>query len=266
MRVRHLSATYLPDGPAMTSNKTTRSAAAKKSAAAGAKPNSKAKAQAKTQAKASAKASAKAQTNSKAKTKANSKSQQGPVLGDAELKLRVVQMAMEIAGDEGWAAVNSADVAQRLRVPQARVNEVMPDKHDILRHLGQLVDEQMQAGGIADGDLRDRLFDVIMRRFDALQPYRPGVKAAVAAMASDISLPLVLLGRFDETLELTLQTADVEPTALRKAGFATLMLLALRTWLQDETLDQSKTMAELDRRIRQLDELAHTLAPFFGKK
>ena len=233
----------------MTSTKSTRRAAAQKPKAA------------------PAKSKAKSKTSAKSKAKgANSKTQQGPVLSDDELKLRVVQMAMEIAGDEGWAAVSSAEVADRLRVSQARVNEVMPDKHDILRHLGRLVDEQMQAGGIAEGDLRDRLFDVVMRRFDALQPYRPGVKAAVAAMASDVTLPLALLGRFDDTLELTLQTADVAPTPLRKAGFAMLMLVALRTWLEDETLDQSKTMAELDRRIRQLDEIAHTLAPFFGKK
>lgn len=183
---------------------------------------------------------------------------------EAELKTKLVGIAMELAAQDGWAAVSSADVARRARVPREEVASLLPDKHDILRHLGTMIDEEMKKGGLPEGSTRDRLFEVTMRRFDALAPYRAGVKVIVGDCVTDPTLPLALLGSFSDAMTATLETADVPATPLRKLGFSAVALAVFKSWLEDDSADLSKTMAALDRRLGQLEEAAHALSPFLG--
>ncbi len=176
---------------------------------------------------------------------------------------RIVTAGMALAATRGWDAFSLWDVAAELGTGLVTVERICPDKNALLDHLGTLVDEAMLASPAnPDDSVRDRLFDLTMRRFDALARWKPGVVAVVRGWPSaDPLLPLVLVPSLRRSLRLTLTAAGLPPTPLRLAGFGVVALAALRTWCTDDSADLGTTMALLDRCLAQLERAAEALAP-----
>ena len=135
----------------------------------------------------------------------------------------------------------------------------------ILDAFARRVDDAMLAAGPADASegVRDRLFELLMRRFDALAPH----KAAVAAILRDIIDPavgLVGLPALARSMIWTFEAAGI-PVAglaglLRVKGLALIYANAVRVWLRDDTADLAPTMAALDKGLRRAESLMDLLA------
>jgi hypothetical protein len=110
---------------------------------------------------------------------------------------------------------------------------------------------------------RDRLFDVLMRRFDALQARRAGTVAILRALPFDPASVARLLPRLARSLVWMLESAGVStiglPGALRVKALGVVYLYALRAWVDDDTPDMARTMAALDRALRNAERLARRL-------
>ena len=91
---------------------------------------------------------------------------------------RIVDTAMALIAEQGWRAVSLAAVAEAAGLTTLQVYRIFPSKAAILAGLFRRIDEAVLAAPpeAEDGERpRDRLFDLLMRRFDALQPYREGL-------------------------------------------------------------------------------------------
>lgn len=176
----------------------------------------------------------------------------------------VVTAGLALAAERGWDAITLWDVAEKLGAGIVAVERICPDKNALLDLLGDLVDQAILADPVsADQSVRDRLFDLTMRRFEALARWKPGVVAMVASWpAPDPFLPLTLMPSLRRSLRSTLTAAGLTPTPLRVAGLGVVTLSLLRTWCADESPDLGTTMAALDHRLRQLERAAEALAPF----
>jgi AcrR family transcriptional regulator len=186
----------------------------------------------------------------------------------ASLEDRGVDAALAIAAEEGWRAVSLASVADRAGMSLAELHAVLPSNGAILDAFARRIDRATLAGvevGAADtGTVRDRLFDVMMRSFDALQPHR----AAVAALVGD--LPRSPLAAFCQGARMLRSVAWMAAAAgvntsgplgiVRVNAIAAAYLVVLRAWLGDESADKSRTMATLDRVLKNLEMLAQTSA------
>jgi len=182
------------------------------------------------------------------------------------LEDRAVDAALEIAADRGWRAVSLAGVAAGAGVSLAQLYAVLPSTGAILDAFARRIDRTTLSGVEIDagnsGTVRDRLFDVIMRSFDALEPHR----RAVAALVSDLPrLPLLALcqgARLLRSLSWMAAAAGVDTAgplgALRVKALGAAYLVVLRTWLADESSDKAQTMAALDRALRNLEMVAQT--------
>src|ERR1700731_565283 len=105
---------------------------------------------------------------------------------------RIVDAALRLAAERGWQRVSLADIAAAAKLSVLDVHAVFASKTAILAAFHRRVDAAMLAAAEGDAEERprDRVFDMVMRRFDALAPH----KAAIAAMASDAwSDPLATL-------------------------------------------------------------------------
>ena len=96
-----------------------------------------------------------------------------------------------------------------------------------------------------------------MRRFDVLNEHRE----AYAALAQELPrTPLkagCLLFQLRRSLANTLEAAGLSASGMRGAvrieGLGAIYAAALRVWLKDDSADLSKTMAELDKRLGQVE-------------
>ena len=97
---------------------------------------------------------------------------------------------------------------------------------------------------------RDRLFDIIMTRFDVLGPHKAALKSLYAAGAADLALAIPYLSSQHWMLQAAGIGTDGATGAMRVAGLGLAYASVFRTWLEDDDPGLAKTMAGLDRRLR----------------
>ena len=181
-----------------------------------------------------------------------------------ELADHLVRSALDLAASQGWRSITLRDVADRGEVSLDAVYRRFPDKSALLMGLGRMVDAAVLAGGDTDMDEppRDRLFDVLMRRFDVLAAHREGVRSVLADLRLDPVGALAELPGLTRSMRWMMEAAGIPSGGLIGAAkvraLAVLYLLVLRVWIDDDTPDMARTMKELDNRLKQAEQLANT--------
>lgn len=176
--------------------------------------------------------------------------------------LIVVDALMALAAERGWLAVSLADIAERAGLSLADLHDQYPSKSAILAAYRESLDVAVLRGDPLDREAssRDRLFDVVMRRFDAMQPHRDGIRAILRDSMVDPWGLLCgaphLLGSAALMLEAAGISASGPAGRLKTKGLAAVYLSILRTWLGDDAPDMGKTMAALDRALRRIESVA----------
>lgn len=189
---------------------------------------------------------------------------------EASREDRVVDAALGLAGERGWGSIALADIAAAAQLSLAEIYALFPSKGAILDSFVRRIDRATLTGvdvSASEGSVRDRLFDIIMRRLDALDPYRPAVAAVVGDLPRDPLATLCGGARLLRSIAWMAGAAGVDTTGLlgplRVQALAALYAYVLRVWLGDDSTDKSKTMAALDRGLKQAEMVAQSVQ--FGR-
>jgi AcrR family transcriptional regulator len=172
----------------------------------------------------------------------------------------VIDVALKLAAEKGWRDLTLADIASAAGMSLADLYALYPSKQAILSAFVRDVDRAVLAeSGPAEGTAKDRLFDVLMRRLDKLDPYKAAVKRIGEDTVRDPLAFLCGLGRLDHSMAAMLEAAGISAGGLagvvRAKGLSAVYLSALRTWLKDESADKAKTMAALDRALARAERI-----------
>ncbi len=167
-------------------------------------------------------------------------------------------LALVVAG--GWRSVSLAAVAEEAGMSVLQVHRLFPSRTAILCGFFRRIDEVALAAPLDAEESekpRDRVFDLLMRRFDALQPYREQLATLRRDLPGDPLSALALGAALLGSMRLTLDAAGI---ACRGIGgiitvklTAAAYLAAMHTWSRDESPDLAPTMATLDRRLRGIE-------------
>jgi AcrR family transcriptional regulator len=173
------------------------------------------------------------------------------------LRADVVAASLEIAAAGEWRGASLGDIAEASGVPLDKLRRDFPDKPSILAAFIADIDEEVlsRSPGFDDEDTpRDRLFEVLMGRFDVLGPHRSAVDALFSYIARD---PISLLRLRPTVLGMSgpiLDAVGISETGpfgcLRSTGLLAVWLATLTVWLRDDSPDLGPTMAALDRNLR----------------
>lgn len=190
-------------------------------------------------------------------------SSDAPTSSEETVGRDAVDAAMDLAAAQGWAGLTLADIAQAAGLPLSEMLRRYPSKIALLDEFQRRMDQQMLPGPEEDaaGDSpRDRLFAVIMRRFDAMAPHRQALTAIWRDTRRD---PLALcagLKGLERSLMWMLEAAGLDSGGLagiaRRKGLGLIYLDVLKTWRDDDSADMAKTMAALDKRLKRAEAFA----------
>lgn len=188
---------------------------------------------------------------------------------------RIIHAFMQVLAEKPIERIDFAEIADRARVSLARLREEFDSTLAILAAQMKEIDRQVLEGG--DGDMaeespRDRLFDVLMRRLEALAPHRAAVRSLMRSAMCNPGLALALNGLAVRSMRWMLTAAGISVSGpkgmLRAQGLALIFAQVLRVWVEDEDPGLARTMAELDRALtrgqswsRLLDDLCAVIPP-----
>jgi len=174
---------------------------------------------------------------------------------ERDLDAALIEAAMALFSERGYAAVRLQDIADRAEMDLGALRQRVANKLDILKLFLRRLDADVlgeDAGFGPEETVRDRLFDLLMRRFDALTPYRP-VGRDPAALLCLAPHGMTALGWY---LEAAGTSADGLRGAMRIKGLCVVWLHCLRIWEKDDSDDLAKTMKALDKALGQAERLA----------
>ena len=184
-------------------------------------------------------------------------------MDDAAFDRALIAAAFQIAAESGWRAVSVAAAARAASLPLARARERFPGRLAILMRFGRMADQAALAEVPPEGPVRDRLFDLLMRRIDALQAQRAGVLALLRALPAEPPIALLLALATRRSMRWMLHAAGIATSGvrgeLRVKGLVAVWLWTIRAWRSDESQDLSTTMAALDAALRRAESTAERL-------
>lgn len=165
-----------------------------------------------------------------------------------------VSAALALAADMPWEMIGLQDIAGEAGGSLSHMREFFDEKSDILGAYGAMIDQDMlKEAERQDNSLtvRDRLFELLMARFDLIEENRDGVLSILNSMKLDPKTALYSLPHLCRSMAWTLEGVGENTSGVRGAakilGLTGVYLKALRAWMKEESADMSQTMASLDK-------------------
>lgn len=166
--------------------------------------------------------------------------------------------------DGAWADLSLGALARKAKLPLNEFYVLVPTKSALLtlllRHVDLAVLSAKQEFS-ADDMPRDRLFDIMMSRLEALNPDREilrGVMKAMPGAAAEMAFCAPALMR---SMVWMLDAAGLQSNAIAASALGIVHLNSLRVFLGDEDPGLAKTMAALDRGLRRVENLWRLASP-----
>lgn len=185
----------------------------------------------------------------------------------SSVRQRAIAAALGLASKQEWSSVALRDIAQSADLTLAELYGELPSKQAVLAALSRDVDTKLLAEiGEAEADEtpRDRLFDVIMRRIDALEPHKAAIESILRGTGRDPVALVCAIGSLQRSMAWMLEAAGIPASglggAVRVKGLTALYCMVLRAWLSDDTSDNAQTMAALDRGLRRAEWILDRLS------
>ncbi len=176
---------------------------------------------------------------------------------------KLIDGALDIAASHRWRDITLPQIAEHAGVPLGDALMTFSNKAKILKALNKRIDGEV-LGSLEkdplDGSIKDKLFDILMRRFDALE----GRQAALASIAADVGRdPMVavcLTPQFKKSMSLSLQAAGVTTDGwrglIKVEALGIIYMNAFRAWLKDEDAGLAGTMSALDKGLARAEKFA----------
>ena len=166
---------------------------------------------------------------------------------------RIIEAFMALLAEQPIERIGLAEIAERSGVSLADLRGEFGSPLAILAAHVKELDRKVLAGAdaeMADESPRERLFDVLMRRLEMLQPHKEAVRSLMRSARTNPPLALALNTMTVRSQQWMLTAAGIGASGpkgmVRAQGLALLFANVLRTWVDDDD-DGSRTLAALDR-------------------
>jgi ubiquinone biosynthesis protein COQ9 len=187
---------------------------------------------------------------------------------------KLADSALCLAAETPWNDVTLSDLCEGGDVTLVECAKAAITKMHIMAHLDERIDQAMLASQTKvdrTQGVRDRLFEVLMSRFDGMEDHRSAWSSILSGERQDMIASLARRARRTRSGAWALEACGVSASDARGAGraigVARILRLTEAVWLDDGP-DLAKTMARLDQELRKGEEWVERLngvSAFFGR-
>ncbi|ADP72255.1 regulatory protein TetR [Rhodomicrobium vannielii ATCC 17100] len=179
---------------------------------------------------------------------------------------RIIKAALKLAETSGWRDLSLGEIAAEAQIPLIEFRKEFQGKSQILAAFVRAVDLAVLEKFPAPGPdvARDRLFDVLLTRFEVMQPYKPAIRRI-----SEDATPGEALQQLRPALKSQywmLAAAGLSGEGgtglVRVQGLLGIYGRVFQVWVDDDDPGLAKTMAALDKRLRRGESIMHGFERF----
>ncbi len=182
-------------------------------------------------------------------------------------KGRIVTAALRLAAERPWSDVTLFDIAEAAGIDLVQLRKEFGSKSKVVQSFMREIDDVVLAKATRPqpGTLpRDAIFEVVMARFDAMQPYKAGLQSIMASVGFDTDLAKRLFASQAWMLNAAGIPLNGVGGTVRVFGLASVYTSVFQTWLKDDDAGLARTMAALDRRLRRGEQSLQTFDGICG--
>src|SRR3974390_2520254 len=169
---------------------------------------------------------------------------------------KAVAAVMGLLAEHSFHEIGLAEVAGRAGLKLSQLRAEFGSTLAILAAHIKNIDRIVLAGGDAETSeepARERYFDVLMRRLEALPPYKAAVRSLLRSARRSLGLALAINAMMVRSQPWMLEAAGIGAHgphgALRAQGAALMFGRVLSVWVHDVEPGLDRTMATLDRAL-----------------
>ena len=181
---------------------------------------------------------------------------------------RIIAAALRLAETRGWRDLSLGEIAAEAHVPLVEFRKEFQSKGQILAAFSRAVDLAVLEKFPAPGPdvARDRLFDVLLTRFELMQPYKAAIRRIRDDVGSSVGESLAQMRPALKSQYWMLAAAGISGEGgtgfLRVQGLLSVYARVFSIWLEDDDPGMARTMAALDRRLRRGESLMRGIERF----
>jgi AcrR family transcriptional regulator len=170
---------------------------------------------------------------------------------------------MALLAEHPFERIGLAEIAGRAGLSLSQLRAEFGSTLAVLAAHIKDIDRKVLAVGDADmGEepARERLFDVLMRRLEALAPYKDAMRSLMRSTRRNAGLALALNRMAVRSHQWMLEAAGIDASgprgALRAQGAALMFARVLLVWIDDDEAGLDCTLAALDRGLASAERWA----------
>lgn len=171
----------------------------------------------------------------------------------------LIEAALNLAETHGWQHVTLVNAARDAGLPLQDVRLRFPFKAMILLRLSRQLDAAALTDEPYGNSPQERLFDLFMKRFDAMQEYRAGICTILQSLPKDPALAAFLAATTMESLRWMADSASLDRNGLggliRLNALLAVWSKTLLSWQKDTSPDLSETMQTLDHALTRANRM-----------
>ena len=173
-----------------------------------------------------------------------------------DAKTAIVDAMLALASRRRFEDIAIRDIAAEAGVSLADFRDAFPSKGAVMAAFSRRIDRAVLAvplGELAASSPRDRLFDVLMRRLDAMAPYRDALREIFGWLRRDPGALMEMNRLTVNSMRFMMEAAEIDSDGpsgtVKLQGLALAWSRVFAIWLDDTPPDFAKTMAALDREL-----------------
>src|SRR5450631_4670960 len=176
---------------------------------------------------------------------------------------KAINALMDLLAEQSFEQIGLAEVAGRAGLKLSALRSEFGSTLAIVGAHIKNIDREVLAGGgadMAEEPARERLFDVLMRRLEALAPYKAAARSLMRSARRNPGLALALNAMGVRSQTWMLEAAGIGASwakgALRAQGAALMFARVLSVWFDDDEPGLDRTMAALGRGLASAERWA----------
>ena len=186
-------------------------------------------------------------------------------------KFKIIEESFLFIEKIGWEEFSIEKFAEKYKYKISEVKNLIGNKNDLLIEFSKMIDEKVELNidleEFENSNVKDNIFELIMMRFDAMAPFKGGLKKIINEIRNPIILKETsqnILASMDFYLEFSNAYDDTIFDVIKKKSLFLIYSYCFKAWLNDDSKELSKTMSELDRLLNYAEKFSKNAKDFFS--